>query len=363
MNPLAIALYRHWSDIIKNIVPSNPDLSLFSINLRLCCDFFCAELIIILNRFWFECVRFLLRPFLVIFSGFCCSGFAIGATDVLVLQSHSSAPYQQTLEGFKANFSERNLAVNYDVHVINNDAELGDIWSQLVAERPQLIVTLGAPSTRATLSREHSIPVVAGLMLNIDELKKNPNATGVGLNFPASLQWLWMRRLLPDARRIALIHDPEHGVALFQALQKLAKAENIILDPVPASNPEDIPELLKNLPNQLDALWVVNGVAAFNSATVQELLLYSFRNRTPLIGLSAQWVKAGAIYALDWDYVDLGKQLGELAGTILQKGVSPSSLVPIEPRKVRPVFNMKTAEYMKLDVANQWLPEMGEVLR
>ena len=304
-----------------------------------------------------------MSPILVLLFGLFSSGFAMSATNILVLQSHNSVPYQQTLEGFKANFSARNTAVDYAVHIVNNDAELGDLWDQLVAKRPELIVTLGAPATRATLSREHNIPVVAGLMLNIDELKKNTNATGVGLNFPASLQWLWMRRLLPEARRIALIHDPEHGSSLFQALQKMAKAENITLDPVPASNPEDIPELLKSLPNQLDALWVVNGVAAFNSATVQELLLYSFRNRTPLIGLSAQWVKAGAIYALDWDYADLGQQLGELAGAILQKGLSPSSLVPIEPRKVRPVFNMKTAEYMKLDVANQWMSEMGEVLR
>ncbi|MFO0732606.1 MAG: ABC transporter substrate binding protein [Nitrospiraceae bacterium] len=51
--------------------------------------------------------------------------------------------------------------------------------------------------------------------------------------------------------------------------------------------------------------------------TAEPILLSTFRNKIPLAGLSTSWVKAGALYALDRDYLDIGSQCGEIAGKIL----------------------------------------------
>ena len=48
--------------------------------------------------------------------------------------------------------------------------------------------------------------------------------------------------------------------------------------------------------------------------TAEPILLSTLKNKIPLVGLSSSWVKAGALYALDRDYVDIGLQSGELAG-------------------------------------------------
>ena len=74
------------------------------------------------------------------------------------------------------------------------------------------------------------------------------------------------------------------------------------------------------------------------------------RNRIPFVGLSQTWVKAGALYALDRDYEDIGAQCGELAVKILQ-GTSPSALPPVTPRKVVYSINLRTARHMKLDIS------------
>ena len=293
--------------------------------------------------------------------GLLVSGGAWGTTQILVLQSHDSLPYQQTLDGFKVSLSARGMNADYQVHIVSNDAEAEALWPLIQSQPPQLILTLGTPATRAALARERSIPVVAGLVLDTDDLKKNPNATGIGLNFSAALHWLWLRRLLPEVRQIVLIYDPRHAATLFQALQQLARADKVTLIPAPAGDPDELATLMQNFPPQLDAIWAIDSVAAFNPVAIRELLLYSFRNRTPLIGLSAQWAKAGAFYALDWDYADLGAQSAELAWNILQKGVMPATLPLLEPRKVRPVLNSKTAEQMKLQISDHWLPELGEV--
>jgi putative ABC transport system substrate-binding protein len=66
--------------------------------------------------------------------------------------------------------------------------------------------------------------------------------------------------------------------------------------------------------------------------------------------VSFSWVKAGALYALNRDYRDIGAQCGELAAKVLA-GTPVSSLPPAAPRKVVYSVNLKTANHMKLEIA------------
>ena len=289
-----------------------------------------------------------------------CPGGKAFATDILILQSHDSAPYRQTVQGFSNTLVQHGLHANIETHTVG-DEPAPVVTERLRAQAPQLLLALGTPATRATLATDQTVPIVACLLLDSQELHGQARLTGVGLDFPPALHWRWLRRLLPDARHIAVIFDPRRGTPTFHDLQQLAKADGVELVPAPATAPEDLPRLLKELPAQLDALWAVDGVAAFNAVAVRELLLYSFRNRTPLIGLSEQWVRAGAIYALDWDYADLGAQAADLAWNILANGAAPSSLPPQSPRKVRVIYNGRTLEHMKLSFPERWLGEISEV--
>ncbi len=288
---------------------------------------------------------------------------ATAATEILVLQSHDSPPYQQTLSGFQSDLEAGKLDVVYQTLTLSPPNDSETLAHTLQTGKPKLILALGTPATRLVLQQVTDIPIVASLVLDIDEIRQHPMATGVGLNFSADLQWQWLRRLLPDAREIAVLYDPKQGGVLFQRLQKLAQTEGVNLIQAAADNAENLPKLMETLPPQLDALWAVDGAAAYSASAVRELLLYSFRNRVPLVGLSAQWVKAGALYALDWDYGDLGAQTAELAKAVLLKGSAPTSLPPPSPRKVRPVLNLKTAEHMKIPIPDRWQAEMAEVFQ
>ncbi|TPQ25929.1 ABC transporter substrate-binding protein [Methylomonas koyamae] len=282
------------------------------------------------------------------------------ATDILILQSHDSAPYRQAVQGFSDALAQHGVHAHIETRTVG-DEPAPVVAERLRAETPHLLLALGTPATRATLASGQSVPIVAGLLLDSEELLGQPRLTGVGLEFSPALHWRWLRRLLPDVRHIAVIFDPRRGEPTFHDLQQLAKADGVELVPAPVAAPEELPQLLKQLPAQLDALWAVDGVAAFNAVAVRELLLYSFRNRTPLIGLSEQWVRAGAIYALDWDYADLGAQAADLAWRILANGAAPSSLPPQSPRKVRVIYNGRTLEHMKLSFPERWLGEISEV--
>jgi putative ABC transport system substrate-binding protein len=88
--------------------------------------------------------------------------------------------------------------------------------------------------------------------------------------------------------------------------------------------------------------------------TAKPILLASYRNRIPLVGLSFKWVKAGALYALERDYEDIGTQCGEMAQKILQ-GAAVTTLPPEPPRKVIYALNRKTIENMNINMPNTLL--------
>jgi putative ABC transport system substrate-binding protein len=62
-------------------------------------------------------------------------------------------------------------------------------------------------------------------------------------------------------------------------------------------------------------------------------------------------VKAGAIYALGWDYVDMGNQCGVMAQKILQ-GTAVTALPTESPRKVSYALNRKAIEHMNIKLTS-----------
>ena len=118
----------------------------------------------------------------------------------------------------------------------------------------------------------------------------------------------------------------------------------------PVNVPQDLPRALKGLARRVDVLWGIPDAVVFSRKTAKAILLFSFRNRIPLVGLSGAWVMAGALYALERDYRALGAQCGEMAWKILAGepvGSMPSAL----PRKVAYSLNQKTARHVKLELA------------
>jgi putative ABC transport system substrate-binding protein len=280
---------------------------------------------------------------------------------VAVLLSHDATPYRQALEGFQARLAEQAGEIVYEKWVVDREERLAEALAHLEKKPPKLILTLGTPATRAVIAENDAVPIVATLIIDTGDLK-GANATGVGLEFPMETQWRWFRRLLPKVRGLGVLFDPASGRRRYRELEKLAGDDRVELAPAETPTPEYLPEALKSLPSSLDALWGLGESRVLSPQTAREILLYSFRNRIPFIGLSNSWVKAGGLYALDRDYLDLGRQCAEMANAIL-KGAPVSSIPPATPRKVLYSINLKTAEHMKLEFPEEIVRGAQEVFR
>ncbi len=132
----------------------------------------------------------------------------------------------------------------------------------------------------------------------------------------------------------------------------LVKKLGVKLVPKPVETPRDIPDALESLANNVDLLWGITDQVVVSPQTAEPILLFSFRNKIPFAGLSTSWVKAGSLYALERDYVDIGAKCGEIAVKILSK-TALRTIPVVPPRKVLFSINLKTARTMKIDVSQR----------
>lgn len=264
--------------------------------------------------------------------------------------SNDSAPYRETLGGFQEYLRRQGLQSDFSIYNLNDNAMTAEKAVQEIRKnRAGLILTLGTLATEASLEKIRDMPVVAGLILKANKVNNTDNATGVILEFPLETQFKMIRRVLPEVKTVGVIYNPKENKEMIRAASKVARDMGLSLDAQEVNTPQDLPPALEKLANSADVLWGVADNLVLTAQTAKHILLFSYRNKIPFIGLSSTWVKSGALYSLDRDYADIGIQCGEMAIKILQ-GSTAGSIPPAVPRKVIYSVNLKTAQYMKLNI-------------
>jgi putative ABC transport system substrate-binding protein len=159
------------------------------------------------------------------------------------------------------------------------------------------------------------------------------------------LQATWLRRLHTQARRVGLLYDPDLSARQVAHLTAALQRVGLQAIPEPVRSPTALPAALTRLGKRADLILGLHDRTVFTPQTAKAILLFSFRARIPVIGLSDAWVKAGALYALEPDYEDLGRQCGLAA---LRLVGLPREL-PQQPARLVLSINLRTARHMRID--------------
>lgn len=269
---------------------------------------------------------------------------------VSVLMSQSSGPYQEALAGLRQYLSQQGMQDDLTVLSMEGDAtKAASLLQEIKKSDAKLLLTFGSLATQAAVREGIVIPLVASLVLNANDLKQTPNATAVLLEFPVDIQLQWLRRFLPQQTTVGVLFNPKENRNTITAATQAAERLGLKLVAREVNMPQELPDALDGIAKKIDTLWGIADPTILSPQTAEPILLFSFENRIPFVGLAASWVKAGALYALDRDYNDLGAQCGELALKILT-GVHANTLPPASPRKVAYSLNLKTANHMKIDI-------------
>jgi len=279
-----------------------------------------------------------------------------------ILISQSAVPYEESVKGFRKLLQDSGLALSVEVHQLKGDESRAHAAARTAADRKSsLLFAVGTLAVQAARREASSIPLVAGMILTAGELKNAGNATGVVLELPLETEMEWMRRLLPEIRTVGVLYSPALNQSRVSEAARVASQYGLVLQSRRIDSPRDLPSELERLASQADVLWGITDPVILNPQTAQPLLLFSFRNRIPFIGVSRSWVKAGALYALERDFNDIGMQCGELALRIL-RGETAGDIPPAAPRKLGYALNLKTARHMKIELSNALIRGATEVV-
>jgi putative ABC transport system substrate-binding protein len=280
---------------------------------------------------------------------------------ITVLINRDAEPYNEVLAGFKRYLGEQGVDAKYKVFPLDGGAaRTAQALREAKENGSDMLVTLGTFATESAINNGVKTPIVAGLVLRMDTLDKAANATGVVLEFTIETQFQWLRRFMPECRTIGVIYNPGENRERIEAASRAAGQMGLKLKAREVYAPRDLPDALRSLSESTDVLWGMADKIVLTPQTARSILLFSFRNRIPFVGLSGAWVKAGALYALGWDYSDLGRQCGEIAFKVL-RGSRVESIPPVRPRKVIYSLNVKTARHMKMKIPGELVRSAGTV--
>ena len=252
----------------------------------------------------------------------------------------------------KLGWTERDLRIDY--HWGASDVARGRaLAKELVATRPDLIMTVTTPPTQAVRDETRDIPVVflqvfdpvsTGLVASL--ARPGGNITGF-TNFEPSMASKWLqllKEIAPRVKHVALLFNPTTTIGSQLYIDSIeAASTSFAVEPatVHVRSVEDVSEALLKLASDPDAgLIVVPDTFTTNNRDLITSL--AARHRVPAIYPFQYFATVGGLLSDGIDATDLFHRSASYVDVIL-KGAKPADLPVQQPTKFELVINLKTA--------------------
>jgi putative ABC transport system substrate-binding protein len=291
------------------------------------------------------------------------ASFAQENKEVVILLSDDIQPYRDAVEGFKDRAKEAPYAVKYDGFVLNpDDGENRALAEKIASLKPDLVFTVGTQASLFVKGKFKGVPIVFSMVLNpvengvVSSMSRPGNGmTGVCLNVSVDNQFAVLKQIKPAIRRVGMLYNVKAVKAeVLDEIAKTARAANVELVAEPVFSEKDVSAALDKVLSKADSLWASPDPMIYNSSTAQRIILSTIKTNTPFMAYSKNFVKAGALAALECDYRDIGKQAGEMAVRVIGRKSAEDFGVEY-PRQTVIVINKRTADTIGLSISKELL--------
>ncbi|MCC7052151.1 MAG: hypothetical protein IT355_02720 [Gemmatimonadaceae bacterium] len=277
------------------------------------------------------------------------------AVRITVLQGSATPASHQLVEGFRRRFEQ--VGRRSIVTVLPADGGGGS-----TAASTDLVIALGARAASVAAREYRGVPAIGALVTRESAAPSGGASPSVVLEFTPEVELDWVRRMLPQARRIGVLYSSDANARLVARAREIGRSMGLEIVARRIANPSEIPAALNGMAGDADVLWGLADDLVLTPETARAVLLSSLRTRLPFVGLSSQWVRAGAVYALDRDYADMGAQTADLAVRLLD-GAPLRAGDAVTPRKVVYSLNLRSAALMRLTIPDNLQRGASEIFR
>ena len=280
---------------------------------------------------------------------------AAQAARVAVVSIPDIPAYKEAIEGIREQIPN---AAFWDAR---DERRLRD---NLATEKPALAIAVGSDAANLLdrIAAPHLL-VVRSVVLEWDLAQHTisrppPPALTVEMD-PATLLGE-IHRLFPGMTRIGVIRGPLQTDAYMRNIEQAARQLGFTLQIRDCFTDRELIATFLQF-RSVEFVWCPPNPQLYNSATLKPLLLASITERLPLIGFSAQFVQAGALFGGEPDFRDVGRQTATVALRLLQQEAVPAKLIP---RKFRFAYNQRVARMVGVKAGEASLRDpLLEVIR
>jgi putative tryptophan/tyrosine transport system substrate-binding protein len=230
--------------------------------------------------------------------------------------------------------------------------------AELIAFKPDLIVSTGTPATLAIQHATSEIPVVfvavsdpVASKIVASLARPGGNVTGVSNFLPATIAKLvdYLRTWVPGVRRVAVLYDTANPGKLLELgeLRKAGAAAGVEIIPAGVRFSGDLNQAFAMiLQSHCDGLITLqDGVTLGNRAGI---VAFAAANRLPAVYQIREFADAGGLMSYGLNYCQHYRSAASYVDRIL-KGAKPADL-PVElPTTFELVINLKAAKALGLE--------------
>jgi putative ABC transport system substrate-binding protein len=262
--------------------------------------------------------------------------------------------YDETLQGFRSACDAELVEFRLQ------DYDSRSLARSILASGPELIVALGHDALEA-VGGIKGIPVVALMVPNLrKEAEKLGSVTGVDITLPVERQLDELRAVLPEARRIGVVYNPEETGYLVREAEAAASERGLTIVGRRASSPREVVAALEGLRGEMDALWMLPDVTILNYEIIKYMMLFEYETSIPLYAFSDKYLKNSALVGLGIDAGDMGAQAGEMANRILS-GADVADVPVAHARRGELFLNVSTARKLGVELPDEALERASKV--
>lgn len=245
---------------------------------------------------------------------------SVWANNIVILVSGQGSSYTELLESLQTEIRKTpNIRISTATWGTTGwESSLNNI----IYGSTQLLIAVGSNATRVALeSTDTRIPVLCILlpkstyeaMLVTAKINSSQRRiSAIYLDQPLNRQLDLIKQALPKNNRLGVVLGPESSRDT-DRLQILAEARGLTLILERAQRDSALYPALQRALADTDVFLAVPDPYVINPETAQNVLLTSFRQRVPVIGFSAAYVRAGALAAVFSSPAQIGTEAGEIA--------------------------------------------------
>jgi putative ABC transport system substrate-binding protein len=286
-----------------------------------------------------------------------------------IVYSDSLTSTLRTLRGIRSSISRQFDAVIYNEYMlVPEKSKIDECIDKIKYANYKLIITVGSFATEEIAREIKDKPIIFSAVLNpvtsgfVESMDRpGGNITGASLDIPPDIQYKYFKRVIKDLKKIGVLYTDETA-NLIPPAKAVASSIGLELIALKIEEEKDIPEALDRLNETADGIWSVADPKIFSPRSTRYIVLNALRNGKPFMGFSRNLVASGALFALDFDYKDIGRQTGKIAIDVIS-GKPPALISVAVPGIIWFHYNEKTARHINVSVPEDLVAIAKEVYR